>query len=329
MGKRPVRNLVDAYVECVARVRMLERGLLTRADLEHALARTSAEEVLSDSRFLPSGWAGERQATLRRARHENFALLKSLTYEASLVEVFLYPVDTERLRASLKASLTGRDLPALELEVEGTIPKELLSRLAEGQTVEGAPEELVEAVERARTLWESKQDVAFMDRVVDEALMARQRAAARRWRCPFLASYFALVVDLTNLRSIVRARAAGWPPKEAGDLLLEGGTIEASSVAEAAGDGHEGWNVLLAGTPFETFIDLPQTPEEMEFSSERVRLGYLRTTREALEGIEPLLAFYLARERDITTLGTIGYGLDTGMPAEALRRRAGPLWWEC
>jgi vacuolar-type H+-ATPase subunit C/Vma6 len=67
----------------------------------------------------------------------------------------------------------------------------------------------------------------------------------------------------------------------------------------------------------------------MELEAERVRLGFLRTTREALEGIEPLLAFYLARERDIMTLATIGAGLEAGMPPEAIRRRAGPVWWEC
>jgi hypothetical protein len=246
-----------------------------------------------------------------------------------MIEVFRYPADAERLRGALKARLTGREFPPKVPVGVGTLPDESIGRLAEGKPSEGVPEALVEAVEKALESWEREAGLAALDRLIDEGQLAWQKSAARRWRSPFLVSYFTLVVDLTNLRSVARAKRAGWPPERAADLLIREGEIEPKAMAESAVDQPGTWRELLSGTRYEKLIGLAESHEEMELEAERVRLGFLRTTREALEGIEPLLAFYLARERDIMTLATIGAGLEAGMPPEAIRRRAGPVWWEC
>lgn len=307
----------------------MERGLLTRADLEHALGRTSGQEVLSEQRFIPSGWAGTRRSTLREARRQNLKLLESLTYGAPLVEVFTYQADVDRLRGALKAALTGRQAPPEAKPARGALPGERVERLAEGRPEDGVPDALAEAAERARARFEAEGDPASVDRAMDEGLLAWQKAASRRWRCSFLTGYFTLLADLANVRSVFRAEAAGWPPDKAASLFIGGGAVDEGDLARAAEEGPGAWKELLSGTPVETFVEFAGSPEEAELEAERVRLGYLRSTREALEGIEPLVAFYLARERDITTLAALSAGLDTGMLAEAIRLRAGPIWWEC
>lgn len=326
-----MRLLIDPYVESVARVRALERILLTRTDLEQALDRTSAEDLLAASRFILSGWAGAPLATVQRARQENLVLLNSLTYGAPLVDVFRYPLDVHRLRAFLKASLTGRDTLPQVRAAQGTLPEEYLRGLAGGRAqegVQGVPDALVEAVDRARASWKTEADLAAVDRLLDEGQLAWQQCHARKFRCRFLSSYFALVADLTNLRSIARAQTAGWSPERGVKLLLEGGTIGSEAMGAAALGGPEAWRELLSNTPYGALATPAGTLEEMEMATERIRITFLRTTREALGGIEPLLAFYLARERDLTTLALIGAGLDTDMPRDAVRRRAGPVWWE-
>ncbi len=324
-----MRLLVDQYVDTVARVRALERELLTRVDLEQALGQASAQALLADTRFFPSGWAGDRHATLWRARRENLDLLVALTFDAPLVDVFRYPADVERLRFALKAYLTGRELPAPVADEDSTLPEGLIRRLAEGEPAEGTPEALLEAVDRARSRWKRWADLAVVDRSLDEGRLAWQRAAARRWRCPFLADYFALVADLANIRSAARARAAGWSSERVGDLLIQGGTIDIEALAEATSETPGALKGLFLGTVYGPLGALAGGPEEMDLEAERVRLRFLRTTRDALEGIEPLVAFYLARERDITTLAIISAGLASGIPVEELRRRPGPIWWEC
>lgn len=324
-----MRLLVDQYVDSVARVRELERRLLTRSDLEQTLGQASAQAVLADTRFFPSGWAGGIQVTLRQARRENLDLLVALTFDAPLVDIFLFPADVERLRFTLKAYLTGREGPMQMADEEGTLPEEIIRRLVEGEPAEGIPEPLLEAVERARSRWKREADLAVVDRSLDEGQLAWQRAAARRWRCPFLADYFALVADLANIRSVARARAAGWPSEMVGDLLIQGGTIDLKALAEAASEMPGALKDLFLGTVYGPPGEFAGGPEEVELDAERVRLGFLRTTRDALEGIEPLVAFYLARERDITTLAIISAGLAAGVPVEELRRRPGPIWWEC
>ncbi len=321
--------LVDPYVESVARMRALERVLLRRAGLEQALGCRSSEELFSTPAFFPTGWAGARRESVRLARRENLLLLKTLAYGAPVVSVFRYPADVERLRAALKASLVGREEIREPPVSGGTLSRETIRQAVEGEPVEELPDVLVEALKRSRSVWKTAADLASIDRILDESLLLWQQEAARRWRCAFLVSYVALRVDLANLLAVARARAAGWPSERTADLFLRGGTIDGPSLTQLAGGTPENWKEHLADTAYEELIASLQSPEEIEFEAERIRIRYLRTTREALEGIEPLVAFYLARERDITTLASIGAGLDAGASADTLRKRAGPIWWEC
>jgi V/A-type H+-transporting ATPase subunit C len=145
---------------------------------------------------------------------------------------------------------------------------------------------------------------------------------------PFLKDYVRHLLDLRNLKLFMRARYMELPLEAVADRFLKGGFF----AAEKLRDGYAGTNAemgeLLHATPYRPLWDRAvDTLEEdgtfadLERGGEDFMMGYLRRARQIVFGPEPVLAYVLARLKELEQIRLIAVGKLLQLPTDVLHRR--------
>lgn len=297
------------YGFAVGRIRALEPALMDRAKYERLVRARGGEEfvaVLAETpygRFLEGGSADVSQA-FDKAAEESAAFLSQHALDEWLMHLFQVPAAVRRLKASLKDALSqGMSDVAIPDELRDT---ESLARV--GSVVAGITEAFVRS-----------HDPAAVDPAVDRLAQELQLRIAGP--SEFMTGYLGLHADVENLRTLVRLKAQPGAEedryREMEAAFLCGGTLalntmvatlseawpaalELLSKAPPHGAGNEAFREYLehghgAVTDKHSFIRMERLGREVE-------LRYLRQTRFATFGHEPLVAFFLLRENELRNL---------------------------
>jgi V/A-type H+/Na+-transporting ATPase subunit C len=297
------------YGFAVGRVRALEAALLTRSQYERLGQAQDGKGFLAAlaetgySKFLEAEEADASQA-FDRAEVENLAFLSQYALDRWLLDLFQLPSAFRRLKSALKHALARNEYGVTVQTGFGAAPF--------GSRVNTAVAAVAASYEQHRD--PAAVDVA-MDRMVQELLLDIAGASE------FLVAYLALHADVENLRTLVRMKiqtAGGGDKREdLASALLPGGTLTLKDLITAL---PEPWSAVVErftkGPPYgvgdEVFrgylergtaavVD-KRTFVRMERYGREVELGFLRQTRYATFGHEPLVAFFLFHENEVRNL---------------------------
>lgn len=326
------RNTRDGlrYGFAVGKVRVLETRLLDRSTLERlvdAAGFAEQKRILSETpygRFLEAAsTATEVETAIDDALDSAYRFLDEAGLPPAVVRFFRLRFDYANLKAALKAQALGAGLDGL-LGAHGTVP---LEAFAEGP--EGLPDPLGPlAAELARSADDDAEvdDVALMalDAAVDRSMFAALARTADEVHSPFLKLVAGLLIDLANLKTLVRAQAAGIvPARVESDLLLDGGSVDLRELGRIYRLGRaEALAALerryrLSGNPLtgaDGVLDL-------DVVVDNALVAAVRRGRRAEPGAEDVIAYVLAREAEAQVLRVALLGKMAGLDSAALHRR--------
>jgi V/A-type H+-transporting ATPase subunit C len=297
------------YGFAVGRVRALEAALLDRARYERLIrARGTGEFVTAlaetaYSRFLDGGTADVALA-LDKAAEENAALFSQYALDSWLLDLFQLPAAFRVLKTSIKRRLSSNE-PGLTITAEAlTMP--FASRVSD-------------AVAAAARSFERDRDPAAIDVALDRVMQELQLEIAST--SEFMVGYLGLHADVENLRTLARMKAqADGGGDQRGDMetvFLAGGKLALKDFVAAL---PEPWAAVIdrfAKAPpygggdeiFHEYLELAaeavaekRSLGRMERRGREIELGYLRQTRYATFGYEPLVTFFLLHENELRNL---------------------------
>lgn len=311
------------YGFAVGRVRALESSLIDRSRYERLVRTRSREEFVAAlaetafARFLEGEAAGLAQA-FDRAAQENAAFLSTYALDDWLVHLFSMPATFRMLKRDLKDALSHG-------KTEVSIPNEF-EAMKQKSRVGEVVAHTVEAFRRDR-------NPAAVDAALDQLMQEIELQAASS--SEFMVGYFGLHADNENLRTLVRLKVMAKDDKNlAGELaaaFLRGGTLTLASLLAALFQPWPAVLELLAKPPpygvgsesFRGFLEQGRTGVaerrsfvRMERFGREAELGYLRQTRYATFGHEPLVTFFLLRENELRNLRLLYAAKLAGRPDE-------------
>ncbi|MCX6841003.1 MAG: V-type ATPase subunit [candidate division WOR-3 bacterium] len=297
------------YGFAVGRVRALETALLDRARYERLVRAPGVREFVAAlaetaySRFLEGGSTDVPQA-LDKATAENVALLVQYALDPWLLELFRLPAVFHGLKTALKNSLSHNG-------PEFTIPDELANPKFASRV--GA------VVAEVTVSFEKERDSAAVDVVMDRLMQELQLQTAEP--SEFMIEYLGLHADLENLRTLVRIKAqlggGGDPRRDMGAAYLPGGRLALTGFVESI---TEPWDAVVDrfakapphGAGSEIFFEYleqgtaavadKRSFTRMERYGREMELGYLRQTRYATFGYEPLVTYFLLQRNEVRNL---------------------------
>ena len=325
------------YLYGIGRVRELEKGLLNEVNLDRILEADEPLVILRSIAFFKVAEDHEHPEHLYEAfrleRSYNRLLLRELVVDSPLEDVFLLPYDVDNIKLFLKGKLADNsNVKALEVE-EGLFSKsEVLDAIF--NSVPGRiPVKILEAINAAAEHFTAHMQFAIVDALLDRSLRTLQLNIAHREKNNFLIDYLQRLSDIQNISLIVRRKHRRLGREGLNELLYEGGTL-APSFFERIYDG--GWESLAAAfksTDYAKLLTqiLPEVNQKsflpiLDAACDGFLLESLRRTKYVTQGAAPLLAFYLARERELKLVRMLLAGKIFNVPQEQLRWRVREIY---
>ena len=315
------------YLFLTALLRARETEMLTREKLEQMLeSRTFAEacRVAADCGYPDMSGMSIREVedTLSARRHEQLQDIEQMIPDKELLDMFRLKFDYHSAKALVKSNGKAKHL----ITYDGRGTAESLLKYFMQEDLNMLPVPLAEAIEDARSMLSRTGNPCLADLILDRAYFSELKALAEQSGLPFAIGYAEKLIDVTNLKTLIRSRAAGKRPEIAHELLFEGGTIDREQVA-AVMDADEEIVTLFAAAGL---ADAARMGVEFlsggsmtvfERTCDNAVIDYLSDASRIGFGPEVVIEYMAAIENEIVSLRIILTGKLMGIDAETLRER--------
>lgn len=309
------------YGFAVGRIRVLETRLLDRTKLERLAEAADLAEALAqlgETEYGPlvaSGLAPVEIAGAELARVRDLVL--GLAEGAPEVDFLLWRWDLQ----NLKALLRGEEGRAALNGLGRYRPEEIAGWFAANDPK--LPEFFAEARKAGEEALAKSGDPQLMDAAIDR-LYYESGAGFWRDRSELLAGYWGARIDLTNLRTFVRAKRLGFARERVSALLLPGGAVAREGFLALLGGSWEEIEAWWAGGPYGAILgacgrlaDLPA----LERACDDFLLERIKPAKAVPLGLEPVLGYYLGKEHETRLVNLILAAKTTRVPAARLKER--------
>lgn len=310
-------------------VRVLEKKLLTSAQLGRMAEAADAAEawrMLADAGLTKAtevGWQSYEEA-LAKELQELYRYVSLVSPKPELTNWLVHRYDFHNLKVFLKARFLSEDPTDAVFDV-GLVPAKLIEQAVKTEVWKALPDELAKAGERAASEYEKTKSAQTFDIIVDHEMYAYLKAA----NChPFLHALVNMWCDLANLKTALRAKVLGKGKEFFSKALIGPGSISSERLFSLFDAPLENWAEELRHTHYAGLIAQALTHWEdrrslahIERLSDDFVIERLSAAKLALYGVEPLVAYVLAKETELKNIRIIMVGKINGIPAEALKER--------
>ena len=318
------------YIFLSTRVKAMERNLLTRERIARMLEAPTNEEaakVLVDCGYseMTEMTGSELDRVLGEQQQAMMADLGGCAPNKYIVDVFKLRYDYHNAKVLVKTEALGTQ-PDHLLMGGGRYDRQRLAEAYQREEMLAYSDFFRRGVARAREILGSTGDPQQVDFVLDRAYFEELTALAQESGNAFLQGYAALLVDVANLRSCVRASRLDRGTEFLNQVLVPGGTVSVRNLASARGE--ELSNLFRVGRLAAAAAEgaaksAPHSGALTEFERlcDNAVMNYLSDGRRVPFGVEPILGYLYAREAEATTIRIIMAGRMAGLSTETIRER--------
>lgn len=302
------------YAFATARVRALETQMLSDADLAdmvNAPDFESAAALLDSTEYALTEGAKtveDMEEMLRKRRSELRKLFADLMVDEALAEAVRARDDFANMRLAVRRTVTDKPI-GKDYSDDGNVPAERFEEIFEQESYAALPEHMQEAVEAAVLAYYENKDIRQIDHAIDRVHTAYRLRLAERLKSVFLLEYFRMLIDLSNIRTMLRLK---FRESEERDVFLEGGYVETALLKHCLDVGYEMMGAMFAATPYGrvveegvAYLQANGSFSKLEQGCDEHVLGYLKSTNVITAGPQPVMAYLLMKENEIRTVRLI------------------------
>lgn len=321
------------YAHAVGRVRTIENKMLKRITLERMIDAGSPEgalEVLVDTGYFSgmdniSIWNFEK--LLGNASKEMYSYLVKITPDPVAIKPFLRKWDFHNARVIVKGELTTVAYADYLVDI-GTFPVGELVMAIREREYRNLPLSLSVAIKDSLEVFNKTGDPQLVDFLFESAAHKQITIDAEETRNAFVIGLFKLKTDLVNIKTFLRIKQTGGGPEYLERALMEGGSLKSDLFIKNLDGTYENF---LASVKFGPYGDLCEKTldifastgslSEYERLSDNMIIDYVSKSRYIGVGMEPLVAYLVAREIEATNIRIILVGMINRVSHDDIRGR--------
>ncbi len=321
------------YIFATGRVRSMEKKLLTGEQLRTMTESKNVDDifkVLQDAGYGAEGnaiKADNYEDVLRQAETELFAEIKDLSKEAELFRIFAYPMDYHNMKVLLKAESLGINRDEILME-NGTIPSSEMAKIINQRNRTLLTENMVKALNEAIDTHARTKDPQVIDFICDKYCYKEICDCAAQSGNQFVQGYVALWMDTINLKTFVRVRKMGQPSSYYSKVFLPGGNVELHIFLQAYEDDMKQvperfrrYDIREAAERGIESMEKTGTFTLLEKLCDDTLMKYLREAKSITFGVEPMMAFLVAKQMEIKCIRILLAGKLADMDPSVIRER--------
>jgi len=315
-------------IYAVTRIHNQEQNMLDHGDLERLIAAKDSGEALRLLR--ERGWGAQDlsdpDALITNERARTWALVEELTEDLKQFELFRINADYHNLKAAIKfANARHAAGDALRYMLpNGTIPPEKLLKAAHEHDFTTLPPKMTEVARNAYEALMHAGGGQMADFIVDSGALTVIDDAGRVSSSPLMRLYARITVDGAIVRIALRSAQIVLQRDALEIAIPPAGSLDRKAIIAAALLGVEAVFQVLEATEYEgAAAEGRRSAAALDRWFDDFLMEKLRPQRHVYDGIEPIAAYLIGREREIDAVRLIlaakANHIPDGRVAERLR----------
>ena len=314
------------YAYAVARIRVLEKYLLSDSDIEQMITMPTDSAVLA---FLKErGWGDESSAketpeeVLSEETVKTNKLIRELKVEPEVLEVFSYPEMYHNLKAAIKETCTQGNHPNVFFD-SADYGREKMMRIVQEQAFDELPAHMRKCAEEAFQTLLHTRDGQLCDIIIDRATLEAITETGKKAKEKIVRDYADIFVSVADIKIAVRSANTGKTREFMERAMVSSPSVDAGRLIRAASSGKEDIISYLMGTRFAGAAEaLSESPSAFERWCDNQIIEIIKPQKYNPFSAGPIVAYKLARENEIRMARIILTAKANGLPDSAIRERA-------
>ena len=322
------------FTQVVPRLRVLETRLLDKAKIDRMIDSNSAEEAL---KVLQETEYANVMSNVKRAEDYEEILSEELkrvynevynmTPVKALVDIMSIKYDYHNIKVILKGMFLEKDFSYMLMHV-GMLDASKMKIDIETNNLSSFSHIMRKGIEEAIDDFNSKKDPQRIDIILDKYMFENMRQIAKELKDDFTEKYVSALIDLTNVKTLLRVKKQNKDRDFFLSLVIDGGSIDKDVLVSLLNDSVENIAGKLAYTNYEEVLKLGVEDYSVTGSAgllEKLVDNYIMDLMKSAKmipfGGEPLLAYIYAKETEIKVIRIIMVGKLNNIAGEVIRER--------
>lgn len=321
------------YLFSTARVRSVEKNMLTRERAEKMIDAKTNEDalrVLDDLNYGNTGEAVEPndyEKLLSLEHKKTYDFITSVAPELDFFNMFLYPYDYHNLKVIMKAEYLSIDASE-NLVDTGSIDLKVLKYSVKERDFSGLTENMSKALKEIIETFPKTNDPQVIDFVLDKYCYDEMLSSAENTNSKFIIDYVKLQIDAINLKTYVRLKRMNKSWDFFTKVFLSGGKIHEQVFIKNYDEPFEKFAEQLSAYGFkELFLEGTESLvntgmfTKLEKLLDNKIIEHVKNAKYIPFGIEPLAGYLIAKDNEIKIARIIMAGKLANISPELIRER--------
>ncbi len=317
------------YTYAVARVRANEQTLLSAADIEQLI--TAGDYKVTMQKLSDAGW-GEIKDIYDYASYIDNYFAKTWNFLVEIMsdihelDLLLVKNDMQNLKAALKQIVSQHD--AKDLYVQSTVyDTETILKAVEERRWNDLPDFMQEPAKEAYEVLTETSNGQLADAIIDKATLERIKFLGVESGSPVLAELAERMCATANIKTALRCANTGKSKDFVTRSLCNCDTISKDKLIEASLEGVDSVLKYLEESSYkEAGAKFKESTSAFEKWCDDILMECVKEARYTAFGIDPIIAYYVARDAEIKTVRIILSAKINNLPADVIRERVRALY---
>ncbi len=321
------------YLFSTARVRSVEKNMLTRERAEKMIDAKTIEEALRVLEDINYGNGGEDtnradyEDILAEEHKKTYDFITSIAPELDCFNIFLFPYDYHNLKAIMKAEYLGIDASDILVDT-GSIDLRVLKYSVKERDFSALTENMEKALKEIIETFPKTNDPQLIDIILDKYCYNEMLDSAEQTHSDFIIDYVKLQIDAINLKTYVRLKRMNKSWDFFTKVFLNGGKISEQVFIKSYDEPFEKFaeqlsaygfkDIFIAGT--EALVETGKYTILEKLLDNKI-IDHIKSAKYVPFGIEPLAGYLIAKDNEIKIARIILAGKLAGISPELIRER--------
>lgn len=322
------------YAYAVARIRANEPSLLTAADIEQLIQADSlgaALRLLAEKGFMDPDGPTDIDQALQQQAARTWELLTDIAPDIQVLHFLIVKHDFHNIKGAVKAFVASQTKGTKEPDryylIPSIVPPAVIHQAVFDKQPELLPDFARQGVEQAYDVLIRTGDGQLADTLLDAMALNSMLDLAFKTRDPFIQQTAEWMAATANLKIALRAVKTGKDADFLDMALCRTRTLDKTALIRAAGEGMDSLLALVESTPYgEGAEPMARSAAAFEKWCDDRLMELMERAKYVGLGVEPLVAYYLAKEAEIKTVRIVLYCKRQNLPADAIRERVRRLY---
>jgi len=321
------------YLFSTARVRSVEKNMLTRERAEKMIDAKTIEDalrVLDDINYaygIEAVAPNNYEELLTGEHKKTYDFITSVAPELKYFNMFLYPYDFHNLKVIMKAEYLGMDFSDTLVDT-GTIDLKVLKYAVKEREFSALTENMEKALKEIIETFPKTNDPQLIDIILDKYCYDEVLSSAEETKSDFIINYVRMQIDTINLKTYVRLKKMNKSWDFFTKVFLHGGKIHEQVFIKNYDEPFEKFAEQLSAYDFkDIFLEGTEALQEtgmfttLEKLLDNKLIQHVKYAKYVPFGIEPLAGYLIAKDNEIKIARIILAGKLAGISPELIRER--------